>query len=475
MNSPTQSEKDHYNEEIEDSDNWITQNIRVTWSGLYLHEGRKRNLLFENLQVEQGGSITGSGCDDEGDFFIEGHIWKPNIVRLVKQYWSQNSVQLTGTITGGFIEGQWSKSHHENGKFFAEVEGLDKWFGLIRDKQGAPLHSFIVDMVVCIHGIYGMGSDNLGEYVIKGEQDQSKVRFVKSYHFERDIYFVGKIIKEEPDRVIRGNWGYIDDIQGTFEMAGMPSRERRKTPDASDIMRKFQELAMGGPISPHHRDQISQERLVGYTGPMTDPKEYVTVARNMWVVHPGKCRFDHVVQNGQGSLKGALINLNIPDKPAWGNEEEIHEENHFAADMSPTYKPQNGINIRRLYYTPNVTSNKYLNIYDQSDLPHTKPDYGIASFNPQIDPLRNHPHSTTVSGDMPKSSNNWLKALASSESDKLPKIFGQYLSSLTGQENFDKRDSFRETEANGARHRSKYGLQMASQWDQGTSSGPTRG
>lgn len=427
MASPTNTDKHDFRQQFDDSDSWVTQNILVTWSGLYLQDNKTKNLMFANLQVEQGGSITGSGQDHEGRFFIEGHIWQPNSVKLIKQYASRQSVYLTGKITGGFIEGEWQKDGRcGHGRFFAEVEGLDKWFGVLRDTKGNAIKSIILDMVICPHGIYGMGSDGTGEYVIKGIKEKNSIRFVLCYHFTNEVYFSGKILKEEPDRIIKGTWGK-SDAEGIFELASSASRERQKLPDASDMMRKMQELVMGGPISPRHQNQICQERLVGYTGPMTRPSEY-SVAGNQWVVHPGKCRFDHVLQNGQGSLKGASINLNIPDKPAWGNEDLFNNEKNFASDMSPTYKPQSGINIKRLNYTPCVTSNKYLNYYENQKSNSQIPDFPIQSLDPQSDPLKNDNQRPSNNQD---EANKWVSALTSPESDLLPKKFGQYMSKLT--------------------------------------------
>ena len=46
------------------------------------------------------------------------------------------------------------------------------------------------------------------------------------------------------------------------------------------------------------------------------------------MLHPDKCRFDYITQNGQGNLKGHAFNINVPSKPAWEHLTKVQIRSH---------------------------------------------------------------------------------------------------------------------------------------------------
>jgi len=101
---------------------------------MYLQTGILHPLEVDNLQVEQGGGITGSGDDEAGSYILEGQITKPNTVTMVKTYITGQQVDYRGLIRGAMIEGNWSIDHSKfSGPFFLEMALTDRWKGIVTD------------------------------------------------------------------------------------------------------------------------------------------------------------------------------------------------------------------------------------------------------------------------------------------------------------------------------------------------------
>jgi len=211
----------------------------------------------------------------------------------------------------------------------------------IRKKKKVPIE---LSMWIDRDGVYGLGSDTVGDFVIKGRVDALKVMFVKSYHIRHEVKFLGYLETINGVRYLQGFWG-LDNIEGLFSLSSEDASKSREN-GAIDIMIKMQELAISGPFSESDKTKISQCRLGGYTGPQLDPKDYTTI-EDGWIIHPGKAKWDHHLQSGQGSLKGHIHNLNLPSHPAWNDPDRQDDTVYASNDKNGDYNfsPKNIRNI----------------------------------------------------------------------------------------------------------------------------------
>lgn len=313
---------------FDDSESWTTPYRNVPWFGEYEQDGRWHTTRIFNLQVEQGGPITGSGSDEAGEYILQGQITYPNDIYFAKYYKTGDPIEYGGKISEGLIEGIW---HRENskfkGKFYLTMAVPPAWEGVATELRNNTRKRLTFNMYVDYDGVYGVGADEIGEYVIKGEMDSRSVRFVQCYHGQHEVRFLGHLEYNGDEKIILGRYGRYD-IEGDFELILKITDSKENIYGASAFMKKAQDMLMGGPTSHHSKEIVSQTRLAGYTGPELDNSYFTTITGNGWVLHPGKCRFDYITQNGQGSLKGHSLNINVPTKPAWGHLTESQRRTH---------------------------------------------------------------------------------------------------------------------------------------------------
>lgn len=328
MLSPCEKEKKKFLETFDDSDSWNTPEKQVPWFGQFEQDGVWHSLRIFNLQIEQGGPITGSGADESGQFIIQGQVAYPDEVYFVKSYRTGQTVKYNGNINEGFIEGTWHRDLSTfNGKFYLSMAVPPKWEGWLTHTHSEEKKQLIFNMYVDYDGVYGVGSDEVGQYVIKGVMDSRCIKFVQCYHDCQEVRFLGHLEYVGNEKIIIGRFGR-NEVEGNFEMNLIISDSKAEIYGAAAYMKKAQDLVMGGPLSRHSRETVSQTRLSGYTGPELDASYFTSITTGGWVLHPGKCRFDYITQNGQGSLKGHSMNINVPSKPAWGHLTLAQKRNH---------------------------------------------------------------------------------------------------------------------------------------------------
>lgn len=305
-------EKQHFLRHFADSQNWITSEVRVPWVGFFEEHGRKGRLRFANLQFEQGGGITGSGSDDFGNFILDGQVLGEQTVRFIKQYTVKNLVEYSGNLRDTEITGNWYRTGTKfSGTYYLKMATPERWQG-VKFKNNSSPQNVEFSMWVNKKGVYGLGKDDIGHFVLKGILAGIEVKFVQSYFFHPDVHFLGKISEEEGARIISGKFG-LDDIEGEFFLVSGGQKELEKA-GADIIMKTMKNIVDGGPATSYSKSKISQTRINGYTGPLTDREYYSTIYDNKWYIHPGRCRWDHITQNGQNSLKSHVNHLNLPTR-----------------------------------------------------------------------------------------------------------------------------------------------------------------
>ena len=186
----------------------------VGWKGSYSQGGAKQDMRFNNLQVNIGGGLFGSGSDNVGQFTLSGQVAPNGDVKFVKQYHGQHSVNYAGKMNGGVIEGKWD-FQGAGDAFRIEMDAQEVWEGFY--EQGGQKQNMKFNLSLDQNGVFGAGNDNVGNFVIRGQQQGNQVHFSKAYYGKHTVNYSGQLTKEGNNRVIRGYWN-ASGAHGQFEL-----------------------------------------------------------------------------------------------------------------------------------------------------------------------------------------------------------------------------------------------------------------
>ena len=170
------------------------------------------DMNFNNFLINFDGSIYGSGNDPVGSFDITGKL-TGNQVTFKKQYHGAHSVDYNGTMNNGKITGNWNMSG-ATGSF--EISAVfDSWTGFY--EQGGQKHNVSITMTVDQNGIFGTGSDDIGQFVIRGQVQNQVAQFSKTYLGKHTVNYHGQMLTENGNKIIRGWWN-ATGANGGFEL-----------------------------------------------------------------------------------------------------------------------------------------------------------------------------------------------------------------------------------------------------------------
>jgi hypothetical protein len=194
----------------------------VRWTGWVDQGGTRAALEFKNLQIDWEGKIVGGGSDAKGQYRLDGKISDTLEVEFRKIYTDQrkiSDVTYSGIYSGRQISGTWAVGS-DRGKFCAKL-GLEKWQG---NYQEAGIQKDFIDLGLEIDtdGVFGMGTDSCGTWLIRGDWDQSggKIKYVQLYlDGNEKNYFYGNAEKGSGLFMVMGSWiNNVGIIEGNFAL-----------------------------------------------------------------------------------------------------------------------------------------------------------------------------------------------------------------------------------------------------------------
>ena len=190
----------------ENFDNWgdsvKAKKKQLKWFGTINHDSTESEMIIQHLLIEFDGSILGNGEDIKGKYEITGKVENKNHVKMTKKYLHNSDyVNFDGTLGmssyGGNITGDWYDNNHNNGTFLLALT-VDKWYG--RYTQFDTKHKMNLEVQADNDGVYGIGKDDSGCFIIKGDFDLKNrmMNFVKKYFEGHRVAYSG-VVEEESD------------------------------------------------------------------------------------------------------------------------------------------------------------------------------------------------------------------------------------------------------------------------------------
>ena len=195
--------------------NWGKNTGYVNWIGHFMQKNEKNNMVFTNLKIDFNGVIQGHGYDEIDKFTISGIIDSKSIVTFDKKYESDVIVNYKGTITdNGIITGKW-KLEDQSDDFWIQLNSQNFFIQVYQDSQGTVQDDQILKLNIQENGVFGIGVDKLGPYIINGDYSKTGlINFTKQSIGAKQVKTYIGHIKLLKDRMV---------IKAKFEISGNTS------------------------------------------------------------------------------------------------------------------------------------------------------------------------------------------------------------------------------------------------------------
>jgi len=187
------------------------QNWNCGWKGHFWQMGQKYPMNFQNFQIDHNGSMWGHGHDAVGQFNISGKMNQNRHFTFVKQYFGAHAVNYKGAMSNGHLAGHWSIPGQQPEKFQIRPD-FRRWSGAFW--QMGQRNQMVLDMDVSQFGVFGVGSDGVGDFNIRGECHGNQIKFAKHYWGQHTVFYQGTWQGNN----IQGNWQIPGNDQGKFQL-----------------------------------------------------------------------------------------------------------------------------------------------------------------------------------------------------------------------------------------------------------------
>lgn len=190
---------------------------QAKWGGHFMQDGTKNEMDIDNLQIGFDGGIHGNGSDGIGEFKVDGTVSRDGAVQFTKKYDSHN-VNYEGTLSKGAISGEWHLDGGDKDSFELSI-APENWTGSF--EQDGKSNAMDLCMSFDPNGLFGTGSDSVGNFVLRGslDTDANRVDFVKKYLGQHEVLYSGLADKDASGSlVIQGKWQIAGSGTGTFKL-----------------------------------------------------------------------------------------------------------------------------------------------------------------------------------------------------------------------------------------------------------------
>lgn len=197
---------------------FLKKHKRVQWKGTFSKGRDKTPIAFEHLVITPESKVQGFGTDTYGPYKIDGTITKDGKVKFIKTRGKGGNVEFNGKLIENVIKGTW-KVNNFLGEF--EVTMLCSPF------YGTSMYQTMkkdLDWNLSFdkNGAYGVGIDETGLYVIKGEEKSpTNFKITQTYlQINHSMTYRGAVTQRSPTFTINGNWQNNSSTQftGTFHV-----------------------------------------------------------------------------------------------------------------------------------------------------------------------------------------------------------------------------------------------------------------
>ena len=118
------------------------------------------------------------------------------------------------------MQGSWEVPLVNQGTFTLALDSPDLWEGTFSQRGQKSPQSF--EMIFTENGIFGVGSDTVGAYVIRGSfhKGSGQATFGKQYFQRHIVIYSGNVIMAGPNwQINNGNWQIPNNSMGVFSIS----------------------------------------------------------------------------------------------------------------------------------------------------------------------------------------------------------------------------------------------------------------
>lgn len=189
---------------------------RVPWSGWYEQGGTRHPVRFDQFNVDPTGRIMGQGQDEVGSFSIAGCIYPNASFEFNKSYLGAHTVAYKGNLQQGRLTGKWSVAGMTDN--FEINYQIEEWNGSFQ--TNGQQNQMKIYLFVDPSGIFSLGKDGEGVYVIKGSYNPSSAQlsFIKHYIGKYQIQYQGSMFNDSRFLIVTGSWQTSHGMNGSFEV-----------------------------------------------------------------------------------------------------------------------------------------------------------------------------------------------------------------------------------------------------------------
>lgn len=183
---------------------FLKKNKRVQWQGTFTNRAEKSPIAFEHLFVDTDSKILGFGRDTVSTYKLQGEIKEDGTVEFTKKRDRGGVVKFQGKLIDNTIRGTWMVKgvigQFEVTMLCSPSSGTSFYRGM---KKNLDWNLSISD-----DGIYGIGMDEVGVYVINGDwNSRNGFNIIQSYlHQKHSMGYKGAVTQRKPSLAVNGSW-----------------------------------------------------------------------------------------------------------------------------------------------------------------------------------------------------------------------------------------------------------------------------
>lgn len=197
---------------------------KAKWSGFAFADDAKSELELESLLFDFGGNLRGH-CEANG-LGVYGNFDEQFNIDFKLRVGQGSAIDCSGAFKDNLLNCSYNVPGSEV-KYRFELSYFSKnWVGSWSYQNTKEKNPLSYNLNVSKEGVFGLGEDEFGKFVIRGILSHSMIKFVKLNIGGHKQIFIGNTNNRGTSVAVKGYWyspdtDDADKKQGTFDLKGV--------------------------------------------------------------------------------------------------------------------------------------------------------------------------------------------------------------------------------------------------------------